>query len=648
MKPKQQRPRQPNTRQQKPERQKAGKQTSDQQKAKRLHPIHLTPRQAGAAVWLTAILVIAAALLLFESDQLWKIQEKNLFLGSGLFLSEKLVVPGGMLTWIGTWFTQFLYYPWLGVLLLCAWWLLLMTLTKITFRIPDRWATLMLTPVALLLISNMDQGYWIYLLKLHGHFFIPTIGTTAVVALLLAFRSMADRHHLRTLLLLLTAVAGYPLMGIYGLAAALLMAVFSWRLSKSRFTAAVHSVVAVTAVVAVPLLCYRYVYYQTNLVNIYWAELPLYFLTESHQAYYIPYYLLALYFLVLAVTYKADRQAAKPVKLLPCVLSQTLLVAALLTAVYTCWMKDENFHHELVMEHRIAEGDWTGVLDEAARQDDEPTRAIVMMRNLALSRLGRQGDEMFLYKNGSKKYAAPWGMRLMLVAGPLIYYEYGMLNYCNRLCIEMGVEFGFRAEDYKLLTKCAILDGDLPIARKYIGLLKQTLFFREWAEHAESLLGNKDLIARDPELSPVTHMLHYDNVLGGDQGLTERYLMTQLANNYSTDDPVFQEQALLASLWTRDRQQFWRHFGNYIMLHPDGHMPRYYQEAAYLYGKLERRKDLDELPFDAGIKETFDRFMSVAQDYDNQEVEIVRKGLYPYFGQTYYYDYYTMSQLPEY
>jgi hypothetical protein len=78
-------------------------------------------------MWLGALAIIAGALLIFESDQLWKVQEKNLFLYSVLFLKEQMIVPGGLLTWMGTWFTQFLYYPWLGVLLLCSWWLLLMT-----------------------------------------------------------------------------------------------------------------------------------------------------------------------------------------------------------------------------------------------------------------------------------------------------------------------------------------------------------------------------------------------------------------------------------------------------------------------------------------------------------------------------------------
>ena len=163
-------------------------------------------------IWLVALVVMAGALLIFESDQLWKIQEKNLFLCSMLFLKEQLVVPGGLLTWIGTWFTQFLYTPWLGVLLLCIWWFLLMSLTKRTFCIPNNWAILILIPVAILLLANMCLGYWIYILKLKGYFFVSTIGTTAVVALLWVFRHIPERYHMKSIFIFITSALGYPLM----------------------------------------------------------------------------------------------------------------------------------------------------------------------------------------------------------------------------------------------------------------------------------------------------------------------------------------------------------------------------------------------------------------------------------------------------
>ena len=245
-------------------------------------------------IWIAALAAIACGLLVYESHFLWKVQELNLFLHTSLFFKQQMVVPAGLLTYIGTWFTQFFFHPWMGVTMLCGWWLLLLFLLKKTFKVPSRWASLLLIPVALLLLTNVDIGYWIYVLKLRGHFFLTTIATTAVVALLWGFRSLPDKYWLRAVWMALTCVAGYPLMGIYGLAATLLMGIWSWRL-MSRGSAAVYTLIAIVMAAAVPLLCYRYVYYETNLANIYYAGLPIFFITKEYAMYYIPFYLLALF-----------------------------------------------------------------------------------------------------------------------------------------------------------------------------------------------------------------------------------------------------------------------------------------------------------------------------------------------------------------
>ena len=603
-------------------------------------------------IWVVALAAIACGLLVCESHLLWKVQEMNLFLQTSLFFKEQMVVPAGMLTYVGTWFTQLFYYPWLGVTVLCGWWLLLLFLLKQTFAVPARWASLLLIPVALLLLTDVDLGYWIYFLKLRGHFFLTTIATASVVALLWGFRSLPDQYGLRAIWLLLTCVAGYPLIGIYGLAATLLMGIWSWRLVP-RGRAAIYTVMAILATIAVPLLCYRYVYHEINLANIYYAGLPLFFITERYAEYYIPYYLLALFMVVMVCLAKGGKEG-KGVKegkegkaWMPWAVQAVVLVVVTWGVVHF-WYKDENFRHEVKMQHLIAQTDWEGVVQEAATQQDEPTRAIVMMRNLALTRLGRQGDVMYEYPNGSKAYNTLTPIRQMLVNGTLIYYQYGMLNYCNRLCTEMGVEFGWRAEHLKYMTNCALLNGEKEVARKYINILKHTMFFDEWATKAEQLLNDPKLIAQDPEMEPITHMMHYTNVAGGDDGFVERFLMSQLAKSDYTKDPVFQEQSLLASLWVKDPAIFWHHFKNYITLHPNGPIPTVYQEAAYLFGMIEGRPDLDKMPFSPGIKESFDKFFQEFSQYEGMNAEDVRKQVGPLHSNTFYYDYHIMSNLPEY
>ena len=602
-----------------------------------------------AISWIVALAAIACGLLVYESDLLWKVQELNLFMNTSLFFRQQMVVPAGILTYAGTWLTQLFYNPWLGVTVLSGWWLLLLWLLKRTFAVPARWTALLLIPVALLLLTNVDLGYWIYMLKLRGQFFLTTLATVSVVALLWGFRSMPDKYWLRTIWLVLTGLVGYPLLGIYGLAATLLMGIWSWRL-MARGRAAIHTVIAVLLAIAVPLFCYRYVYHETNLANIYFAGLPVFFITEEYPWYYTPYYLLALFMLVmvcLPIGVKEVKEVKGAKKWLPWAV-QAVALGAVAWGVVHFWYKDENFHHEVKMMHLIDQTDWEGVLQEAARQDDEPTRAIVMMRNLALSRLGRQGELMYEYRNGSKEYDSPFGMRQMLVNGPLVYYQYGLLNSCSRLCTEMGVEFGWRVEYIKLLARCAVLNNEQAVARKYINILKKTMYHKDWAVKTEAMLNNPKLIAQDKEMEPITHMLHFTDELDSDNGYVERYLMRQLANHSYSKDPIFQEQSLLASLWFRDSKTFWYHFNVYIHLHPNGPIPVAYQEAAYLYGKLEERPDLDKMPFSPGVKDSFEKFFQVFGQYEGVDAEDVRKQTGLPYSNTFYYNYYIMANLPEY
>jgi hypothetical protein len=124
--------------------------------------------------------------------------------------------------------------------------------------------------------------------------------------------------------------------------------------------------------------------------------------------------------------------------------------------------------------------------------------------------------------------------------------------------------------------------------------------------------------------------------------------MTHLAELREVDDPYFQEQALLASLWTMDQNAFWYHFSRYVKLHPNQPIPIHYQEAAHLYGILEKRPDANRFPVGPDVKERHERFDEMASQLSGQDLPDVQKALEPIFGDTFYYHYYLMSNLPEY
>ena len=644
------------------------------------------------ALWTGALLAVAVALLYAESDLLWKVQQNDLFLYSALFFKQQMVVSGGMLSYMGAFFTQFFYYPWLGVVMLCGWWLLLLWLTKRTFCIPDKWTVATLIPVAILLIANMDLGYWVYTMKLRGYFFLPTIGTTAAVALLWAFRKLPQQSWIRIIYIVAVVMAGYPLMGVYALAAALLMGIWTWRLSKDRRQNTIISAVALLAMLAFPLFYYRFVYYQTNLTDIYRTAIPLFSIKDDYPVFYTPYYLLAVCFLAFVIIFsgkssetpqkaenisnlnscdskaeksskvernskaekvkkknsktgKSDKTGKKEKAPVPQWAVQGILLAGVVWGVWYFWYKDENFHHELRMERCIEQADWEGVLEEGRSQQSEPTRSIVMMHNLALSRLGRQCDEMYDFAKGSQRSNTPLPVFMYNTAGRLIYYQYGMLNESHRMCMEEGVSFGWTVELLQYLTRCSLLSGERQAVRKYLTILRQTQFYGSWADHIEELLNSPEQLANDKETGPITHMLHYKDHKGSDDGYVEKYLMMQLAEADS-DDPYFQEQAVLATLWNRDPVNFWPRMSRYAQLHPKSHVPRIFMEAACLFGHMQNLDFIQNLP-DKNVLNNYNSFMQQMQQLQNEgrSFNEMRKLMFPYFGNTYFYEYFFLKDI---
>ena len=284
-----------------------------------------------------------------------------------------------MLTWLGTYFTQYFYHQWIGVLFLCLWWALLMWLTKKAFNIPNKWIVAVLVPVAILVIADFMIGYWLFYLKMRGYYFASTIGMCVVTALIWAYRSLPNKYYLHTLFIIISTLIAYPLFGFYGLLAALGMGVITWKLAEMKMTQKViNSIVAVLAIAAIPLFFYRMVFYETNIINIYWTGLPLFRIDDDYYAYYIPFYLLVAFVIVASLLFSKNRQTTVK-RINVWAISQIFALAIIVFATYHFWYKDKNFHTELEMNHCAENLDWDGIID-MARNWEEPTRMMWMMK----------------------------------------------------------------------------------------------------------------------------------------------------------------------------------------------------------------------------------------------------------------------------
>ncbi len=655
-------------------------------------PSRLSSLIEGRWGWFIVIIAIIAVfafkLISSESETLLRAQELNLWLPTGLYWKTLMQYPGGAASWLATYLTQYFYYPWLGVGILCGLWLIICGLLAWSFRLKGPWVALTaLVPLALMACFT-QTGYWIYYQKLQGHLFVPTVGVLFATLCLVVQRLLSDylpiriARYARLVWMALVCILGYPFFGAWALGATGLLGTLPPpsllrreqlpSVDKSQQTSTVFtpsligragggSLFALILIAAIPQIYYQQLFEMTEHGFIYVAAMPSFrYGKEVFTIYRLPYYAIILSFLFLVIIGWVRGVFATD-KLRPWLQSLITIILLFLAifGVSKAWYHDANFQKELGMNRAIEELDWERVLTIARDGSStvKPTRQMVLYKNLALFRLGRAGNEMFFYPEGAVQQNAPWKVRITQVGGKLIYYHYGKENFCYRWCMEDGVEFGWKAETLKFMARTSILNREWSVARKYLNLLKQTTFHRAWAERYEKYLATPDafdlkkleasIAAKKPlldergmkEFEPILHLMTYPDRLDGDNTLVEMYLLQTFARG-NGDDPLFQEMTLICALIMKDIDLFWPRFMKFASMHPDLHMPLHFQEAAYLYGHLENKVDISHMPFDKNVRDTYDRFMKFNEQCGPMTEEQKAIAFYPQFGNTFYYFYF--------
>ena len=280
----------------------------------------------------------------------------------------------------------------------------------------------------------------------------------------------------------------------------------------------IAAVVIITIVV--PLIYYYTVFHQTHLLYIYWTELPIFVHNGiSNYWLYTPYIILVLCLCLAVIQPQILLKAKYPA-----------LILSIATLII-CWNKDTNFHCQITMARQMDQSDWSSMLTTIKSVKGEPTRAMSMMKNLALQRLGRLEKEMYLYPDGFAHTRSSFPVHSVHTVGKSLYWQYGIPNYCYRWCMEDGVEYGWNVEQLKLMTKCSLLNGEPEAALHYLRLLRKTDFYRQWASHYETYVRQPRLMIQDPEIKHIIPLLRNDNFLTSDQSQMELFLIEHLASS---------------------------------------------------------------------------------------------------------------------
>ncbi len=573
----------------------------------------------------------------FEHEYLFRLQELSLWLPTKVYFDERMLVPGGLMSYIANFLMQFFYYPMMGsfiyvILLLVVQWLV----TKV-FSIPSRHGLLALIPSVLILCCSMEAGYWIYQIKTQGYFYSMLVGFLFTLSAMRLYQ--VSKGWLPYLIIIGIAAVGYPLFGFYALLT--LMGVALWTLRNGEEGRVLVALLCVAAVIATPILYYS-VYEQTRFTDMFTIGMPAFEFSKRDLFTWVPYILLYLFPLIMPfIPLKREGGVVARNSLLWEGLGEAALIVAL---GLIFWYRDPNFRAEIKMNHHMERLEWRKALDVAKKQKQTPTRLIVLNKNLALLKLGKAGDEMFHYLDGGEAPNSPLQIRLMQIGAKMLYYHYARMNYCYRWCLEDAVEYGWKVDYLKYMVRTSLISGEPALAQKYINTLKKTLFYRKWAEKYEKMVQNPSLIAKDREMASILPLYQYNDQLDADNSLVENYLLYYFAKSYNElSTPMFDEAALMSALTLKDIPTFWNCFFRYANSHKTDRMPTHYQEAALLYGNLEKNVDISKMPFDKTVKLRFQDFMRYAQKHAVENVERdpeAKKLFYERYGNTFWYFYF--------
>ena len=663
-------------------------------------------------------LVLWALLAFYESALLKRTESFSLFLFDGTFFDTAVTVPAGMLSYIGCFLNQFFYYPVVGATLYVAMLVLVYWLVRKVFNVPSEYSLLALVPVVALVASNTQLGYWLFYLKMPGYYYMALVATLLSLLGLWAYKKAGAVW--RLLLLAFWVVAGYPFMGVYALVSAMLMAVWGLVIArnerKSMLMPAVTLLIALLLVILVPRLYYHYYslvplerIYVTGVPALQWKQAAVsgvVYETESAwqciNRYWLPFVLLLISMLaaVLSPLVRGFFNVKRA-----CITTCAVFVLSLL---FSCcfWFTNKNFRIENRQMVAMWNGDWAAVANYA-KESDEPTRQIILNKNVALINMGKIGSEMFTYPDGGVLPISPVAVHMTHTDGSSIYYNYGKFNYSYRWCVENSVEYGWRPEYLKNAARSMLLAGEYKLAQRYINILKSTMFHGGWATELEKYLYNPELIVNEPSFTIPLQFACYDDALGVDDGVEAHLTSTldapavsnisngkmllsvhkalaggdkaALMSAYENKKEVtneFLESSLLVTLIKKDSKRFWNLLGLYLEEHMKGvdastkkYLPLHYQEALLLFMALDKGKNVkigdDFLNVivsrgPAGAESRFNNFQrAVAVNRDaikkkypdisdarvNAQIAALLK---KDFGNTYYYYYFFIKKIKTY
>lgn len=532
----------------------------------------------GAVLYasLLAFILFVIYLLYINQEVLYTAHDRSEFIFGAPFFHALMSKPYGLMRYVGAWLTQSFYHPAIGAGLLVFIWVGIFFVGIKAFRLKGNAMALMLLPVACLLTSVVDLGYWIYVLPYRGYWFSPSVGYLVMLLLLWAARCTPRKCHL---IWYLVAVCIYPVLGWFAMLFILCLVLTekpTWR-----------EIVGVVLVLFTTSIWHTQLYSNLKFDDVLLAGLPRFNAPlDSSNRLPIPFWVFCSVSMLMSLCGRLVDKWFVPV------------LCAVAGIVFTCsfMFRDQNYIDEMRMVNYASGDNWKEVL-RLAEENKKPTCTMVFLKNLALMNEGGQLDRSFKSGNISFPVCNPDSLHVSLleIASPLVYYNYGMINEGIRLSFENTIQRGFSPFFLKMLARCALATGENKQLERYTTILHHHPFYRNWQPAPVS--------AKVKELQKS----YLDEITGVEN--SDSYIVNSICLWYESNSKVASEQALFYSMLRCDSHCFWPSLRNYLKLHEGEDFPVHAQEAYILFMDKAPEEKRMMIPVEEAIYNRYKKFL---------------------------------------
>ena len=563
---------------------------------------------SGAVLYVSLLAFISFTLYILYLNQevLYTAHDRSEFIFGTPFFHTLISKPFGLMQYVGAWLTQLFYDPAIGTSVLVVIWVLIYYVGTKAFRLQGSASALMLLPVACLLTSVVDLGYWIYVSTIRGYWFSQSVAYLAMIILLWTARQTPRKWHMVWYLL---GFCIYPVLGWFALLFVLCLVISekpTWRellgLIVLFFTASIW---------------HTQLYSHLKLDDVVLAGIPR-FITPNDISEHLstPFWVLGAVSVFIPLFSRYLSKAFVPVL---CAVAGIVFTSSLM-------FRDQNYIDEMRMVRYAETDNWQEVLD-IAEKAPKPTTTMVFLKNLALMNEGGLLDRSFKMGNIGFPMYNPDSVHVSLlsIASPVVYYNYGMINEAIRLDFEMAIQVGFSPFYLKTLSRCALAKDDKKLLERYITLLHHHPFYRNWQP--------APVTAKISELEKS----YPDEITGVEN--SDSYIVNSISEWHGVESKVASEQALFYAMLSCDSHRFWPSLRNYLKLHEGEIFPLHAQEAYILFIDKAPEEKRMMLPVEETVYNHYKQFCDALAKHvkPGKTLGQVAEEMHQEWGDTYWY-----------